>query len=334
MNWKIPGKGKNIDDDYGKSREEYECHRHQDANWRLFSALFQFWSSPLWISIDWKPVNSACSPWIQEFAPDAKYVQTTINGKETRRFKFPILFYWRFEPILRSVRSMFIGHYGIAFALKKYAPKISLGLLFIAAQLADIVFFILVPLGIEQLRIIPGFTEASPFELYNYPITHSLVGALAWTIATFLVVRFIPLKNLGDASSRQRSALVLSAVVFSHFILDFIVHTPDLVLVPGFDIKIGLGLWNSIIATVASELAILLLGCWMYIRSTSGGEEPAGKYGMYAFMIVLAGIAILTPFMTFPDVPTVVIMSELLYAVFALAAWWLDGKRQATENQV
>lgn len=232
------------------------------------------------------------------------------------------------------MRSVFIGHYGIALALKKYAPRTSLGFLFIAAQIADIAFFILIPPGIEQLRIIPGFTEASPFELYNYPITHSLVGALAWTVAAYLVVRFIPLKSLGDIPDKQRAALVLSVAVFSHFILDFIVHTPDLVLVPGFDIKIGLGLWNSIIATVASELAILLLGCWIYIRSTSAGEGPVGKYGMYAFMIVLAGIAILTPFMTFPDVPTVVIMSELLYAVFALAAWWLDGKRQATENQV
>ena len=68
---------------------------------------------------------------------------------------------------------MFIGHYGVAFALKKYAPKTSLGILFVAAQLVDIVFFILVPLGIENLRIIPGFTEASPFDLYNYPITHT-----------------------------------------------------------------------------------------------------------------------------------------------------------------
>ena len=153
---------------------------------------------------------------------------------------------------------MFIGHYGIAFALKKYAPKTSLGILFVAAQLADIVFFILVPLGIENLRIIPGFTEASPFDLYNYPITHSLLGALAWAIGTYLVVRFILLRNSNDSIYRPRLALVLSVAVFSHFLLDFVVHTPDLLLIPGFDISIGLGLWNSIIATVVVELAILL----------------------------------------------------------------------------
>jgi hypothetical protein len=224
---------------------------------------------------------------------------------------------------------MFIGHYGIAFALKKYAPKMSLGVLFIATQLADIVFFILVPLGIEHLRIIPGFTEASPFDLYDYPISHSLLGAIAWSVVTYLVVRFIPLKALNDNSYRKRAALVLSVAVFSHFVLDVLVHTPDLLLIPGLDMRIGLGLWNSIIATVAVELAILLVGCWVYIRSTHSGAGLTGKYGMYVFMVVLAIVTVGTPFMTFPNVLTVVMASELLYAVFALAAWWLDKKRSA-----
>jgi hypothetical protein len=223
---------------------------------------------------------------------------------------------------------MFIGHYGIAFALKKYAPKTSLGLLFIAAQLADIVFFILVPLGIEHLRIIPGFTEASPFDLYDFPISHSLLGALTWSVVTYLVVRFFPLKNQNDIAYRQRAALVLSVAVFSHFILDFIVHTPDLLLVPGIDIEVGLGLWNYLIPSIAVELAILLVGCWIYLRSTPSGAGLAGKYGMYAFMIVLAVVTVLTPFMTYPDVLTVVILSEFLYIVFTSVAWWLDSKRQ------
>ncbi|KXH71099.1 MAG: hypothetical protein AM326_12030 [Candidatus Thorarchaeota archaeon SMTZ-45] len=222
---------------------------------------------------------------------------------------------------------MFIGHYGIAFALKKYAPKTSLGILFIAVQLVDIAFFILVPLGIEHLRIIPGFTEASPFDLYDYPITHSLLGALAWAVATYLVFRFILLRSTTDYTYRLSTALVMSVAVFSHFILDIVVHTPDLLLVPGLDIRVGLGLWNSIIATVAVELAILLVGCWIYLHSTTQGVGLLGKYGMYVFMIVLAIITIVTPFTTFPDVLTVVITSELLYAVFTLLAWLLDSKR-------
>jgi hypothetical protein len=228
---------------------------------------------------------------------------------------------------------MFIGHYGIAFALKKYSPKTSLGALFIAVQLSDIIFFILAPLGIEHLRIIPGFTEASPFDLYDYPISHSLLGVIAWSIAIYLVVRFIPLRGTANTPDRRRAALVLSIAVFSHFILDLIVHTPDLLLIPGLDIRVGLGLWNSLIGSIAVELAILLVGCWIYLRATPSGAGPAGKYGMYVFMVVLAIITIMTPFMAFPDVLTVAITTEVLYVVFTLAAWWLDGKRKLTAVQ-
>ncbi|KXH76216.1 MAG: hypothetical protein AM326_03265 [Candidatus Thorarchaeota archaeon SMTZ-45] len=229
---------------------------------------------------------------------------------------------------------MFIGHYGIAFALKKYAPKTSLGFLFIAVQLADIAFFTLLLLGIEHARIIPGFTEASPLDLYDFPISHSLLGSLAWTVATYLVVRLIPLKNSNNAPYRQRTALILSVGVFSHFVLDVLVHTPDLLLVPGLDIRIGLGLWNSIIATVAVELAILVIGCCIYLRSSPSGVGPAGKYGIYAFLAVLLVIIVITPFMTFPDTLAVAIQGILVYAVLTLTAWWLDSKRHAALGQV
>jgi len=228
---------------------------------------------------------------------------------------------------------MFIGHYGIAFALKKYTSKTSLGILFICVQLIDIAFFILLPLGIEHLRIIPGFTEASPFDLYDYPFTHSLLGTLAWSVATYLVVRFIPLMSSTDTSHRQRTALLLSAAVFSHFVLDFLVHTPDLLLVPGIDIKIGLGLWNNLIVSIVLELVVLVLGFWIYLRSTPSGAGPVGKYGMYVFLIVLAIISVITPFMAFPDELTVAITSELLYTVFALVAWWLDGNRSTVAEK-
>ncbi|MFW9789500.1 MAG: hypothetical protein ACFFE2_10530 [Candidatus Thorarchaeota archaeon] len=229
---------------------------------------------------------------------------------------------------------MFIGHYGIAFILKKFAPKISLGVLFIAVQLVDIAFFILVPLGIEHLRIIPGFTEASPFDLYDYPITHSLLGAFVWAIGTYVLVRFFPLWSSTDTAYRQRVALVLSAAVFSHFLLDVIVHTPDLLLLPGFDLSIGLGLWNSILVTVVAELAVLLVGCWIYLRSTSSGSTLVGKYGMYVFIIALVVITVITPFTMYPDALAAAMMAEFMYVVLTLAAWWLDGKRYATVDQV
>jgi len=228
---------------------------------------------------------------------------------------------------------MFIGHYGIAFALKKYASKTSLGILFLAVQLVDIAFFILIPLGIEHMQIIPGFTEASPFDLYDYPFTHSLLGALGWAIGIYLIVRFIPLGSSMEPSYRQRVSLVLGIAVFSHFLLDFIVHTPDLLLVPGLEVMIGLGLWNSIIVSVGVELGVLLVGCWIYHISIPSGTSFVGKYGMLTFIIVLVTLTILTPFMMYPDVLTLSVTAELMYVVFALAAWWFDGKRNATTDQ-
>jgi len=225
---------------------------------------------------------------------------------------------------------MFIGHYGVALALKKYSPRTSLGFLFIAVQLVDIVFFVLLPLGIENARIIPGFTEASPFDLYDLPITHSLVGSLAWAGLAFLVVRFIPQATSARFDfNAHRTAIIMGVGVLSHYFLDFLVHPPDLLLVPGIDVKIGLGIWNSIIATVLLELAILIAGGWMFFQSSASGEGLVGKYGMPAFMIVLAILTIMTPFQSFPDILAAALLSESLYVLLALAAFWLDSRRSA-----
>ncbi|MFW9889360.1 MAG: hypothetical protein ACFFER_14325 [Candidatus Thorarchaeota archaeon] len=104
---------------------------------------------------------------------------------------------------------MFIGHYGVAFALKKYNPRLSLGFLFIAVQLADIAFFIFLPLGIENARIVPGFTAANSFDLYDFPITHSLFGSLAWAAAAFLFTRYVALRSsAATAAYKTRTALL------------------------------------------------------------------------------------------------------------------------------
>lgn len=223
---------------------------------------------------------------------------------------------------------MFIGHYGIALGLKKYAPKISLGFLFIAVQLADIAFFIFLPLGIENARIVPGFTAANSFDLYDFPITHSLVGSLAWAAAVFLFVRYIALRSsTATAAYKNRTALLLGVGVLSHYFLDFLVHTPDLLLVPGIDVRIGLGLWNSIPATILLESGILLVGGLMYLHSTASGPGKVDKYGISIFLIALVILTILTPFQTFPDMLTVALVSETLYTLLALVAFWLDSRR-------
>src|SRR3989475_3148531 len=114
---------------------------------------------------------------------------------------------------------MYLGHYAVAFAVKKAAPRVSLGTLFISVQLLDLLWPIFLLLGIESVRIDPGNTAFTPLDLHDYPYTHSLVGALVWSVLggalTFAVTRY------------RRGAWVVAAAVFSHWVLDFVTHRPD-----------------------------------------------------------------------------------------------------------
>src|SRR5215208_4533406 len=136
---------------------------------------------------------------------------------------------------------MFIGHFALGLAAKRAVPSVSLGVLFAAAQLADLLWPIFLALGLEQVRIDPGNTALTPLDFVSYPYSHSLVLLLVWGAAMALVC---------SPFARGRHVFaVISALVVSHWVLDFITHRPDMPLYPG-GAKLGLGLWNSIVATV------------------------------------------------------------------------------------
>ncbi len=224
------------------------------------------------------------------------------------------------------LRRMFVGHYGVSFAGKKPSPRLSLGLLFLAVQLLDILFALFVLLGIEKLRIVHGFTAYNPFDLYWMPYTHSLFGAMLWSAATTLVA----LAGLRHLRSRDRriAAGVLGAAVFSHFLLDLPMHTPDLPL--GFDPaspKMGLGLWNHRWAALAAELVVLAAGGAVYLRATRA-KNRGFAIGTAAFGAFLILTALATPFMPDPASPRAFAVQALvLYGVLAAAAEWIDRGR-------
>ena len=149
---------------------------------------------------------------------------------------------------------MFIGHIAVGLAAKRLTPKTSLGTLLISVQCLDLVWPVMLLLGLEHVRIDPGNTVVTPLDFYDYPITHSLLGAAAWSLVLAGIYWL--------ARRERRAALVIGAGVLSHWILDAISHRPDLLLIPGGQIKVGLELWNSLPATLLVEGSLFLAVGW------------------------------------------------------------------------
>jgi hypothetical protein len=183
---------------------------------------------------------------------------------------------------------LFIGHYSVALALKKAEPTASLGLLFLTVQLADILLFPLVMLGIEGASIVPGLTEVSDLRLDFAPFTHSLLGALVAGTVVFLIFRKTPFRR---GPRRDKLGLVMGVAVFSHWVLDVMAHAPDMALIDGGLPKLGLGLWYSTLATFTVEGIMVLAGLWLYLRATEGTTVLA-KYGMIGLVILMLLLSI------------------------------------------
>ncbi len=223
---------------------------------------------------------------------------------------------------------MFIGHYGVGLALKKADKTVSLGLLFLAVQFVDILWPLFVFLGIEKFRVLPVVTGHNPLDFISYPYSHSLVASLFWAGATYLAIRFLPLKI---GLQKNRAALVLAIAVLSHFFLDLIVHRPDLSLWGDNSPKIGFGLWNYPLTSYILEAVLFLGGFYLYIKSTQA-ETRGGKYGI----IILAIFLLLANTLNFfgpppPNNTTAIAVSTLIFnLLIAVIAFWLDKKRSST----
>lgn len=214
---------------------------------------------------------------------------------------------------------MFIGHLAVGFASKRFAPKTSLGTLIAAAVLPDLLWPVFVLMGWEQVRIEPGNTAFTPLNFVSYPISHSLVAAIGWaTLFAMLYYVF----------SRYRAGAVLIWVgVVSHWVLDWITHRPDMPLYPGGP-RLGLGLWNSVAATVIVEGLIYAAGVWIYVRVTRA-KDRVGRWGLWAYVVVVALLYvanILNPPPT--SVKLMVIVAIPFTWLLILWAWWCDRHRE------
>jgi hypothetical protein len=215
---------------------------------------------------------------------------------------------------------MFIGHFALGFGAKKLAPEVSLGALFLACQFADLLWPSLVLLGIESVEIQPGNTVVTPLNFVRYPYSHSLVALLAWTAALglgYLVIR----------PSRVAVSLVIGGLVLSHWFLDVLTHRPDMPVTIGDSGRLGLGVWNSLPATLAVELVLFAVGVGLYARVT-GARDRRGTIGFWALVVFLLVVYIVNLFG--PPPPSARAVAWGAEALWLLVAWgyWVDRHRQ------
>ena len=213
---------------------------------------------------------------------------------------------------------MFIGHFAVGYGAKAVAPKASLGTLFLAAQFIDLLWPTLLLLGIEQVSIEPGITKFTPLNFTNYPISHSLLMVGIWG-GLFGLMYWL-------RSRHVKAALVLGACVVSHWFLDLTVHRPDLPLFPGNSPLFGLGLWNSIPATLFLEGLIFCIGVTVYLRVTTPKNRVGtfGFWGLVAFLVIiyLANIFGAPP----PSTMALAWVGQLQW-LFVIWAYWVDKNR-------
>jgi hypothetical protein len=214
---------------------------------------------------------------------------------------------------------MFIGHFAVAFGTKKTAPEVKLGTLFLAAQFLDFLWPLLLIAGIEHVRIAQANLPFLRLDFYDYPISHSFFTSLIWSIL-FGMIYYLIRKN-------KRNAFIIGCAVFSHWILDFISHSPDLPLAPGSSTFVGLGLWNSTLATIIVESGLFLLGIILYLRTTKA-KNKTGVIALWALILFLAisyGASIISPPPADAGPVGLVTLSMWLFIPWG---YWIDRNRE------
>jgi hypothetical protein len=210
---------------------------------------------------------------------------------------------------------MFIGHFATGMLSKKADTTISLALLFVAVQFLDLIWPIFVLLGIETVAIEAGITKLTPLDFTFYPYSHSLMMAPVWGILFGLIYY--------SFTKKTKQALLLGALVVSHWFLDLIVHRPDLPLTPFHDMKFGLGLWNYPLIEILIEFSFFFVGVYVYYTSKAALNKKA-FWSLIVFLLIIQFMNFYGPLP--PDVTSVAVGANLIW-LFVFWAWWIERKK-------
>lgn len=217
---------------------------------------------------------------------------------------------------------MFIGHFAAGFASKKLAPQTSLGTLFLAAQLSDLIWPTLVLFEVEKVEIEPGNTAFTPLDFVSYPYSHSLVALILWAVAIGGIYWFV--------RRSIRGSLVVAGLVVSHWVLDVVTHRPDVPVGLSNETLLGFGLWNHVAVTLVVEGALFVGGLALYLMATAP-RDRVGKIALWslvAFLLIIYAANVLGP-----PPPSVTAIAVAGHAIWLLVLWgyWVDRHRRAVE---
>lgn len=209
---------------------------------------------------------------------------------------------------------MFIGHFAVGLLSKKNDQLPSLAMMFLAVQLLDLIWPILVLFGIETFSIDPGNTKLTHLDFEFYPYSHSLLAAFVWSLLLGAGY-FLFTKN-------SKGSLLLGGLVISHWILDLITHRPDLPLSPFSETRMGFGLWNYPVIEIALEVLLFGVGAFLYYKSSNFKRKKSFLL-LIAFLFVVHLMNLSGP--PPPNVMAVAWSANLMWLII-LWAWWIEKK--------
>lgn len=218
---------------------------------------------------------------------------------------------------------MFIGHIAVGLASKKISPRLSLGTLLLSVQFIDLLWPVMLILGLEKVEVVPGITAFTPLDFKSYPITHSLLMVVIWGLA-FGFVYFLFRRHL-------LNALLLGFGVVSHWLLDLLTHRPDLPLAPGVPTVVGLGVWNFFWFSFILESLLYVIGISLYL-TVSRPKDRTGTYSFWSLILFLGAIFIANAFG--PPPPNVNAIAYAGLALWLLPLWgyWIERHREPRRN--
>ena len=212
---------------------------------------------------------------------------------------------------------MFVGHLAAALGAKQVDRRLPLGAAVAAAFGLDLLWPLFLLLGIERVSIHAGDTAFTNLAFDSYPWSHSLAAVVGWSGLTAVAGRV--------AYRSWRLGGVLAALVASHWVLDFVSHRPDLPLWPGGPVA-GLGLWNSIPATIVIEGALLGGGLWLYARTTTA-RDRTGRWALAGLIVVTGLVWFSQPWSPAPPGARAVAWGALIMWLLPVWGRWIDAHR-------